>query len=164
MGGGYLLSFDVVEQIVSTARQLGFLRGGKWREAGLMPFMEDAFIGRLANLSGYPPDPRQLSFATRSALNSYKTRVQYPQHFCHSLLRPNAICNEMMSAAWCQMNDPLVLVHPVDIIHGAHFYASCNGTSAPLDHFAETNASDRPGSARRARRAGVSGHKYESAA
>jgi hypothetical protein len=118
MGGGYLLSFDVVKRVVSTARQLGFLPGGKWREAGLMPFMEDAFIGRLVTLSGGVPEARQMPFATWSDSNSFKLKIHYPQTFCHHVHYPSVACIKLMGAEWCKKNR-LVLVHPVDVISRA---------------------------------------------
>ena len=47
LGGGYLLSHDVVQHVVTRASEGGFFPGGFYREAGLMPYMEDAFVGRL---------------------------------------------------------------------------------------------------------------------
>lgn len=114
-----------------------------------MPFMEDAFIGRLVTISGGVLDARPLPFAARSDPNSLKMRVHYPHNFCHYLFRPNVACNKLMGASWCKMNDPLVLVHPVDIINGASMLPRRNGTSV---HFALTNGADGVGSALKARR------------
>jgi hypothetical protein len=162
LGGGYMLSFDVVQHVVSTARQLGFLPGGHWREARLMPAMEDAFIGRLVTLSGYAVDKPQLAFSTRAEPNSAKLKLQYPQYFCYYLFRPKVACNKLMSEEWCKANGPLVLVHPVDIIHGARY----NGTSGPLDRVVPVNGSGVATRARKMRQTrgrahrGGSGHQH----
>jgi len=114
LGGGYLLSRDVVGHVVKTAREVGLLPGGKWREAGKMPSMEDALVGKLisgfANLTDLPVTGRT------SYPEDYRLEVRMPSIFCRFILQPEELCHQVKGPVWCSQNAPLMIVHPIELL------------------------------------------------
>jgi len=91
------------------------LEEGKWRAAGVMPYMEDAFIGAIV---GDFADHFELPVSASSFQDNYKLDIRYPENFCIFLAQPKVLCNHVRGRAWCQEYNPLVMVHPVEIITG----------------------------------------------
>jgi hypothetical protein len=115
LGGGYLLSRDTVQYVVSSAAALGFLQGGRWRTSGQMPHMEDAFIGTLVGTYAAHYD---LPIAANAFEDNFKLEIRFPEKFCRYLVYPKLLCNRMRGKAWCKEHGPLVIMHPYQIFQG----------------------------------------------
>jgi hypothetical protein len=114
LGGGYILSRDVVQHVVREAGEGGFLPGGKWRrEADAMPYMEDALVGKLV---GDFADMADLPVTARANPDNYRLEVRYPSRFCVFVMRPKVLCNQLKGQWWCSRNAPLMIVHPVELV------------------------------------------------
>jgi hypothetical protein len=110
LGGGYLLSRDTLRHVVSTASAQGFLEGGRWRTSGLMPYMEDAFVGALVGTYAAHYD---MPVTASSFADDFKLDVRYPENFCRFLVHPKVLCYHVRGKAWCDQNGQLVIIHPV---------------------------------------------------
>jgi len=114
LGGGYVLSRDVVQHVVRAAREGGFLPGGKWRrQEDLMPYMEDALVGKLV---GDFADMADMPVTARANPDNYRLEVRYPSRFCTFIRRPKVLCNQLKGQWWCSRNAPLMVVHPVELV------------------------------------------------